>query len=155
MTRLQNTIKLIFFRALSMGCKAEMTLNYRAARAWRSAFLVGVIGLPIFAPEQAYAVAPMIAAGTKHTLALRSDGTFVAWGSGDSGQLGIAWPALSAALKKVSGTSNVRTIAGRGQPFACSEGQWDSMGMGRECHRAAKAQQMIAAGADQNRQISS
>jgi alpha-tubulin suppressor-like RCC1 family protein len=53
-----------------------------------------------------------IAAGQSHTLALRVDGTVVAWGSNSTGQLGTgATPAQTATPVAVSGLTNVVAIA--------------------------------------------
>ena len=48
-----------------------------------------IIFLVLFFPILALAVMPMVSAGGNHTLALKSDGTVVAWGRDDYGQLGI------------------------------------------------------------------
>ena len=89
-----------------------MALNVPVARVWCFPFLMAAIGLSMSTAVPAYAVEPMISAGTKHTPALRSDGTVVAWGSDDSGQLGIGRPVFSTTPKKVQGVSNVRAVAG-------------------------------------------
>ena len=44
--------------------------------------------LGLLAPVWATATTPMVAAGTNHSLALKSDGTVVAWGYNFFGQLG-------------------------------------------------------------------
>ncbi|MEO5677219.1 MAG: choice-of-anchor D domain-containing protein, partial [Usitatibacter sp.] len=52
-----------------------------------------------------------IAAGGRHTLALRADGTLVAWGANENGQLGDGSTAQRRSPVAVSGLSNVVAIA--------------------------------------------
>ncbi len=60
----------------------------------------------------------VIAAGSQHNLALKSDGTVWAWGENSSGQLGIGITGNSInAPVQVSGLSGVMAIAG-GRPTA-------------------------------------
>ena len=67
----------------------------------------------------AHAVTPMVSLGQDHGLALRSDGTVLAWGSDTQGQLGLSRPLLSNLPVKVAGLSNVRAIgSGPGQSLA-------------------------------------
>ena len=67
----------------------------------------------------ALAVTPMVSMGQDHGLALRSDGTVLAWGSDTYGQLGLGRPLLSNVPVKVAGLSNVRAIgSGPGQSLA-------------------------------------
>jgi alpha-tubulin suppressor-like RCC1 family protein len=58
------------------------------------------------------AATPMVSLGDSHALALRSDGTVLAWGSDSYGQLGLGRPLVSASPVKVASLGNVRSIAG-------------------------------------------
>jgi alpha-tubulin suppressor-like RCC1 family protein len=55
-----------------------------------------------------------IAAGSQHAIALKSNGTLVAWGRGNEGQLGDGLRATSNVPVTVSGLSNVSLIAAGG-----------------------------------------
>jgi len=57
------------------------------------------------------AVAPMIAAGYEHSLALTKNGKFVAWDSDVEGQLGIGRPLHSATRFPVAATDRFDKIA--------------------------------------------
>ena len=57
-----------------------------------------------------------IAAGSSHSLALKSDGSVWAWGNNFSGQLGDGTNANSAQPVKVANLSGVETISGGGAP---------------------------------------
>lgn len=54
---------------------------------------------------------PMLAAGSNHTIALKSDGTVWAWGYNDSGQLGDSTTTKSSVPVQVVGLSDVTAIA--------------------------------------------
>jgi alpha-tubulin suppressor-like RCC1 family protein len=56
------------------------------------------------------AVTPMVSLGQDHGLALRSDGTVLAWGSDTQGQLGLGRPLLSNRPVQVAVLSSVRAI---------------------------------------------
>ena len=61
-----------------------------------------------------------VAAGGHHTLALKNDDTLWAWGSNDSGQLGVGNIGVSLVAKKVTGLtgapfSNISSIAANGK----------------------------------------
>jgi alpha-tubulin suppressor-like RCC1 family protein len=58
------------------------------------------------------AVTPMVSMGDTHGLALRADGTVLAWGSDTYGQLGVGRPLISTVPVKVPGLSSVISIAG-------------------------------------------
>ena len=58
------------------------------------------------------AATPMVSVGDSHALALRSDGTVLAWGSDTYGQLGLGRPLLSTVPVKVAGLSGIKAIAG-------------------------------------------
>ena len=62
----------------------------------------------------AHAVTPMVSLGDGHGLALRADGTVLAWGSDTQGQLGVGRSLVSTVPQKVAGLFNVRSIAGGG-----------------------------------------
>ena len=114
MTRTQNAMKLIAATDLPMSCMGEKASNSSFGSGWRSTFLVGIIGLLIVVAKPAYAVEPTISAGTKHTLALQSDGTVVAWGSDEFGQLGVGRATYSPVPLLVDGITGVKSI-GAGQ----------------------------------------
>jgi len=73
-----------------------------------------------------------IAAGYSHSVALKSDGTVYAWGSGTSGQMGNGSFNSSAVPVPVSGLSRIKTIAaGRGHSLALhSDGIVYAWGLG-------------------------
>ena len=48
-----------------------------------------LVALGLFCPLLALAITPMVAAGSGHTVALKSDGTVMSWGHNDYGQLGF------------------------------------------------------------------
>jgi len=59
----------------------------------------------------AIAVTPMVSYGVDHALALRSDGTVVAWGSDQFGKLGTGRPLFSVSPEMVPGLNGVRAVA--------------------------------------------
>ena len=59
-----------------------------------------------------YAATPMVSMGASHALALRSDGTILAWGSDEYGQLGLGRSVYSPLPVKIAGLSGVSAIAG-------------------------------------------
>ena len=58
------------------------------------------------------AVTPMVSLGDSHALALRTDGTVLAWGSDAYGQLGLGRSLLSASPVRIFGLADVQSIAG-------------------------------------------
>jgi alpha-tubulin suppressor-like RCC1 family protein len=78
---------------------------------WRFSYLFGIV-LLLGGVGAGKAVTPMVSMGDAHGLALRADGTVLAWGSDTYGQLGVGRPLISTAPVKVPGLSNVRSIAG-------------------------------------------
>lgn len=70
---------------------------------------------------QTISQAPLIAAGTNHTLALKSDGSLWAWGSNESGQLGNGTTTNSLSPIRIS-TGYTSISAGYAQSFGL---KWD------------------------------
>jgi alpha-tubulin suppressor-like RCC1 family protein len=66
--------------------------------------------LLVGASNVARAISPMISMGEKHGLALKSDGTVVAWGSDEFGQLGIGRLTYSTTPSAVLALSSVKAI---------------------------------------------
>ena len=85
-----------------------MSLSYllRSQVASFVLFLIFVAGAPSL-----LAATPMIAAGWSHTIALKSDGTVVAWGDNGDGQLGNGTTTASVTPAVVGGLSNVVAVA--------------------------------------------
>ncbi len=82
-----------------------MQLNLSRALVSLTGILLFVLG------GNALAVAPMVSIGSTHGLALRSDGTVLAWGSDINGQLGLGRPLISTVPVPVRGLVNVKAIA--------------------------------------------
>ena len=87
-------------------------LRRRAVNVWFEALLGVAIGL--MAMGATHAAQPMVAMGASHALALRSDGTVLAWGADTYGQLGIGRTLQSAVPLKVAGLSQVKAVAAGG-----------------------------------------
>ena len=84
----------------------ESTISIRTRK--RRLTLVGAMACCALAQ----AVTPMVSVGDSHALALRSDGTVLAWGSDTYGQLGLGRALMSSLPVRVSGLSGVKAIAG-------------------------------------------
>lgn len=76
--------------------------------AWQAWSCVAALTL---IPFTADAATPMVAVNTGSTIALKSDGTVVAWGRNDYGQLGNGEAALRVSPGKVAGIDQVKAIA--------------------------------------------
>lgn len=86
-------------------------------RLWL-AVLFGV-ALDLLALQATHAAQPMVAMGANHALALRSDGTVLAWGADTYGQLGLGRALLSPVPLKLAGLSQVKAVAaGAGHSLA-------------------------------------
>lgn len=71
-----------------------------------------MMGLVLASNASAQVIKPMVSMGSDHALALRADGTVLAWGSDTYGQLGLGRPLIATVPQKVAGLSNVVAIAG-------------------------------------------
>jgi uncharacterized delta-60 repeat protein len=67
--------------------------------------------LGLFLPALASAVTPMVAAGGEHTVALKADGTLVAWGKNGDGQLGDGTTTQRHSQVAVPGLTGVVDVA--------------------------------------------
>ena len=107
-------------RLLSGAATLTVVTSHYAAVAWGQNSY-GQLGSSEFTP---FSDAPLpvsgldfvtaIAAGRRHSLALRADGTVVAWGAGGAGQLGNGAFGSSDVPVAVSGLSGVKAIAAGG-----------------------------------------
>lgn len=100
----------------------------RSANIDRSAlgFLLAVVQLFAGSIGSALATQPMVAAGGLYSLALKSDGTVVSWGTNFSGQLGAGQAAMRATPGKVAGLGKV-TDAVAGLSFSVAVGNDGSL----------------------------
>jgi hypothetical protein len=72
--------------------------------------------------DLACAATPMISMGSQHAIALRSDGTVLAWGSDQDGQLGSGRLNYQTRAGLVTGLSSIRSIgSGVSHSLAVSE----------------------------------
>jgi len=73
--------------------------------------MLALSALALAAPATVVAATPAVAAGPHHSIALKSDGTVVAWGDDSYGQLGLGRASQSSLPTRVSGLSDVKQIA--------------------------------------------
>ncbi|OYU44126.1 MAG: hypothetical protein CFE44_14650, partial [Burkholderiales bacterium PBB4] len=85
------------------GTKMKSKFHSKLAAAW---FLMASMAAPL------HAATPMVAAGWSHSLALTSDGKVLAWGSDNSGQLGIGRQTFLATPQKVPGMNLGSNVSG-------------------------------------------
>ena len=86
---------------------------FRAATTWLMLFLA------IALPREAAAVTPMVVGGGEHTVALRNDGTVVAFGGDSFGQLGRGRVVQRTTAVQAKGLTDISAISvGAGYAFA-------------------------------------
>ena len=71
--------------------------------------------LELIFPALASAITPMVSGGYSHTVALRADGTVMAWGNNSHGQLGDGTTISSSSPLVVPGLAKVMAVAAGGQ----------------------------------------
>jgi alpha-tubulin suppressor-like RCC1 family protein len=81
-------------------------------RAHATALAVAFVSAAATAPA-VRAATPMVSSSSSHTLALKADGTVVAWGTDREGALGTGRPLVSNVPVKVAGLPKVVSLAGR------------------------------------------
>ena len=96
--------------------------------------LVGLM-LGATSPALASAITPMVAASQWHTVALKSDGTLLAWGDNSNGQLGDGTTTPRLSPVAVPGLADVIAVA-VGSSFTValkSDGRSEERRVGKEC----------------------
>jgi alpha-tubulin suppressor-like RCC1 family protein len=98
---------------------AGRCLQFNKKNLFKGVIMVSLIPrclvmLGLLCPALALAVTPMIAASTYHSLALKSDGTVMAWGYNSSGELGDGTTMQRTSPVAVTGLNGVVAVAAGG-----------------------------------------
>jgi alpha-tubulin suppressor-like RCC1 family protein len=111
-------------------------------------------------PALVSAVVPMAAAGTNSTIALKSNGTVVAWGNNNNGQLGVGTttnsasplvvPGLSGALAVSSSSIHTLTLKSNGTVVAWGLNNTGQLGDGTTTQRNSPVPVLGLGGAELN-----